>query len=244
MAAIPIDQDQLWEELRPMAERGTTAALLGRIRDIEDDGERISAYRATMRKLTFSPWENKNLDVMVAVADAAIAECEHLAGDYFEQANIISFNTSANLADCWNDDFPRERRHYEKGIEYAEKALWYREHLGKGPGKMAMAVWALGKHQQSLGMIEEARAAFRRCLSLEEEAAAEAGKPCEIVKEAPDGYLIARAYVALIENIPQDLRMLATALDQMEAEGGDVRADAEIIRGQVIETAKQLGITF
>src|SRR5439155_7954781 len=100
--------------------------------------------------------------------------------DYLQQANLILYNTSANLADCWGDDFIREPRHFEKGLEYARKALWYREHLGKAAANKAMAWWAIGKHLMSLGHLEESRDAFATSFDYEVKAAGEAGKPAEV----------------------------------------------------------------
>lgn len=236
------DVDQQWVKLRPLAEKGRAPEMLAEIQRVTDDAARISLYRSTIRHLAFDGWQNKDLDVMTVLADAAIEDCERLGGDYLQQANLICFNTSANLADCWADDFPREPRHFEKGIEYAKKALWFRDHLAKGPGAMAMATWALGKHQQSLGRLDEATETFRRCLDLEIRAADEAGKPAEIVATAPAGYLIAIGYLGLMTNDRPSLLRLEEVLREMEAAGGEPKDEAEIISGQLRETAKHLGV--
>jgi hypothetical protein len=151
---------------------------------------------------------------------------------------VICYNTSANLCDCWNDGFAREKRHFEKGLEYAKKALWYREHLSKGPANFAMATWATGKHQLSLGHEAEAIDSFTRCVELETQAAHEACKPAEISKDAPAGYLIARGYLALMIRNVDDLSQLAEVLREMEDLGGEPKDESEIIRLQLIETAK------
>jgi hypothetical protein len=53
MAAIPTDQEALWNELKPLAESGDSAALVARIGAMQDDGERISAYRLAFGKWRF-----------------------------------------------------------------------------------------------------------------------------------------------------------------------------------------------
>jgi len=238
------DPEQIWPDLKPLAESGQVEELIAAIRAVRDGVDRVGLCRTVIRHLAFDVWQNQNLDVMTAVADFAIADCEALGGDFLEQANVICYNTSANLCDCWADGFRREPRHFEKGLEYAKKALWFREHLGKGPGSKGMATWALGKHQQSLGRLDKALATFRQCLALEVEAAKENAKPAEVVAGAPDGYLIAAGYVALLENDVATLGRLKNVLDSMLAAGGDAKDDAEIIAGQLRETAKQLGSTF
>lgn len=241
---MSFDHESEWPRLKSLAESGDVAALLAQIQAIEDDGDRISVYRFVIRKLSFEDWQNKSLDLTVALADAAIQDCELLGADYLQQANVICFNMSANLADCWADGFAREPKHFEKGIEFAKKALWFRDHLGKGPGSKAMATWALGKHLQSLGRLEEAMVAFKKCLDLETQAAAEAEKPAEISTSAPDGYLIAAGYVALMEDDQESLTQLASVLREMDEKGGEAKEDAGIIALQLRETAKSLGVQF
>lgn len=215
--------------------------MIQAIAAVADDAERISLYRLTIRKLAFDDWKHRSLDLLVAISDAAIQDCERLGGDYLEQANVLCFNSSANLADCWADGFHREPRHFRKGLEYAEKALWYREHLGKGPGSVAMATWALAKHQQSLGHAQEAREAYRRCLKLEIQAAHEAGKPAELTIDAPSGLLIAAGYVALMDDDRATLVRLDTVLRKMLDSGGEAREEAAIVVLQLRETARHMG---
>lgn len=241
---MPTDHESLWPDLKRSAEAGAVDELISRIQNVPEEAERVSLARSVIRKLAFEPWHNKDLDVMTAVADWAIAECERLGGDYLQQANVICFNTSANLADCWGDDFRREPRHFVAGLHYAQRALWYRDHIGKGPGARAMATWALGKHQQSLGHLEESLASFHRCLLLEREAAVEAGKPADLSGDAPPGYLIATGYVALLEGDLATLEKLARVLREMCARGGEDKEEADIIEGQLRETGRQLGIEF
>lgn len=232
-----MDENELWSELKPLAEAGDSAGMMAQIEQIEDVPERIAAYRTAIRKMAFDPWENKTLDPMIALADRVIELCELEGGDMLQQANVICFNTSANLADCWTNGFPHEERHFRKGLAYAEKALWYREHLGKPAGAKALAMWAIGKHRQSLGM-PEALDAFEECLRLETEAAEAAGKPAAISGEAPAGYLIAAGYVAIVTADQTTLDQVLAVCHQWESAGGEAREDAEIIAPQLRETAR------
>lgn len=238
---MPFDPEPLWPQLKPHAEAGDAAAMLALIRALPDDAERVSLYRFAIRKMAFEPWENRSLDPMIALADAAVAECERLGGPFVQEANVICYNTSANLADCWGDGFPRERRHFEKGLEYAKRALAYRERLGKGPGPRAMAWWAVGKHQQSLGNHGEAKRAFETSLEYERQAAAAAAKPAEISPDAPIGYLIAAGYLALVTDDAATITRLRQALRDLAARGGEAAEDASIAFNQLRETARLIG---
>lgn len=233
-----------WTELRPLAETGQIGQLLMHARVVSDPGERIAFCQSLIRNLAFDEWNPKDFDIMTAVADYAIDQCEGLGGDSLEAANVIAYSTSANLCDCWGDDFDRKPRHFKKGIEYARKALWLRSCLGKGPGPEAMATWALGKHQLSLGRTRDAAASFRKCLQLETVAANEAGLPASICLEASDTYLIAAAYVALMQRDRRTLAALREVVDEMATSGGEAKTDAEIISSQLRETAKTIDATL
>ena len=96
---------------------------------------------------------------MIELGDAALSHA--LSINEKDEANIVCFNMSANLCDCWNDAFKRERRHFERGLAYADRALEFRRQLGKTPDKVAMAHWARGKHLLSLGRFSDAISAFK-----------------------------------------------------------------------------------
>ena len=64
------------------------------------------------------------------------------------------------------DEAPRERRHFEAGLRAAEDCVRWRRELGKPPDKRAMAYWAAGMHQMSLGNLYEALGAFETAAGL------------------------------------------------------------------------------
>ena len=233
-----------WAELRPLAEARQVGLLLSSLNTVADAEERIAVSQRLIRHMAFDEWENKDLDVMTAVADFAIEEGERVGGDLLEAVNVTSYNTSANLCDCWGDGFQRKPKHFKKGIDYARKALWLRSCLGKGPGPEAMATWALGKHQHSLGRIRDATRSFRKCLLLETLAAKGAGKPAEVCVGTTDGYLIAASYLALMERNRVLLASVKEVLHQMVAQSEDAKVNADIISSQLLETAKMIDATL
>ena len=84
-----------------------------------------------------------------------------------EHANILMFNLSAELAECWPDDErAREQRHFEIGLRLAEDCIRIRRELGKPPERRALAFWAAGMHQLSLGNRWEAVGAFETAAGL------------------------------------------------------------------------------
>jgi hypothetical protein len=110
-------------------------------------------------------------DVMVEAAgkiEAALARGE------VDEANKLTYNLAADLAEGWpGDERPRERRHLEAGLAAAERCLAWRRELKKGPRPFAIAHWVHGVHLLSLGRAQDAVAALQRSV----EAAHESGDP-------------------------------------------------------------------
>src|SRR5690606_10357253 len=80
-------------------------------------------------------------------------------------ANVIAYNASAAVADCWEPRLPLERRHFEAGLALADRCLAWREALGKGPWPFSIAWWAKGMHLLSLDRPVEAAGAFERAVA-------------------------------------------------------------------------------
>ncbi len=166
---------------------GSSQELLDLIRTSGDSADQLTLIRRCISGIAFEFW-SEDLDLMVALAYEALRIAGSDDETLLETANIICFNTSANLADCWGDDFERSSRHFEHGLAFAEKAILLRHRLRKPPSSLAMAYWAKGKHLMSLGRMAEARAAMLESAQL----------TCE--DEMSDGHLIARGYLAIIDN--------------------------------------------
>ena len=65
-------------------------------------------------------------------------------------ASILSYNLSADLADCWpGDEKERTRAHFEAGLAAAKDCVRWREELQNPPGTLSMAWWAKGMHPRS-----------------------------------------------------------------------------------------------
>lgn len=174
--------ETLWSALQPFLEDKTPLAF-------------NDALRFLVKALSMREWPNKRLDPMIALGEAAIVDALSLGET--DRANMHCYNVSANLADCWGDGFVRERRHFEKGLELAERALNYRRQLKKGPGPFAMAHWVKGKHLLSLGKFSEAEKSFHECLNYEKQAAEAQNKSSELSPEAPFGLILAFGFLGL-----------------------------------------------
>ena len=170
-----VEQDR-WEELRVVMEEGGAKAVVDRIDAIEDPETRRTVYALAQKSLARKEWAGKNFDGLIDVVTAGIGESLRQALESGEPeeiykltefANIMSYNLSADLAACWpGDDAPRERRHFEAGLRAAEDCVRWRRELGKPPDRRAMAYWAMGMHQLSLGSLWEAVGAFETAAGL------------------------------------------------------------------------------
>jgi len=121
--------------------------------------DRNQVYRIGVRVIAFGKWPQSYLEDMIQLGDATIREA--LEDGEHDDANIMMFNMASNLCDCWRDPYVRERRHFERGLAYADGALDLRIRLQKPAEKLAMAHWARGKHLLSLSRPAEAVAAFK-----------------------------------------------------------------------------------
>jgi hypothetical protein len=169
-------QAQRLEMERLLRENGAEA-VIAKARSVGDPGERVVAWSIAQRAA--GECMTCDLDGIIAVVHAGIADdlaqATHAADEgmrrnLVDAANVLSYNLSAALADCWpNDTRLRERRHLEAGLAAANDCLRWREELGKGPFPFSIAWWAKGIHLLSLGRVPEAEDAFERALVFAEE---------------------------------------------------------------------------
>jgi hypothetical protein len=182
--------DAQWPELKVALERDGAGAMAELIRSRDDAQERRVLFMFANRGMVGGEWEGKNLDDYITVADAGIAEFLAQAGSASEPAlserltdgaNMLSYNLSADLADCWpGDPLPREERHFARGLKAALDCIHWRELLRKGPGPFSMAYWAKGMHELSLGRHADSMASFNQSLEYARRSARDAGTEPDI----------------------------------------------------------------
>ncbi|MAE68946.1 MAG: hypothetical protein CME06_00595 [Gemmatimonadetes bacterium] len=229
-----------WNELRTRMEGFGAGAVIEFINGMDTLGQRLNLYGFAQRAFGGRDCQGKNLDAIAEVVQAGIAVTLEAAadGDDAERgsqitdfANVLSYNLSADLAECWpGDPLPHEPRHFEAGLRAAEDCLRWREELGKGDYPFASAHWARGMHLLSLGRADEAvtsmEAAVERAASL----AKSEGAPPEVEPEGNfmvnlnSGYLgIARASAG--DEAGRDL--FQRACDAFEKTTGEGAEDAK-----------------
>ena len=197
-----------WEEMRTRMEAGGATAVADFVAGFNDE-ERRKLYSFAQISFYGREWEGKTFDGYVEVANAGIAEGLRQAeaatsaedsARLVDFANVLSYNLSADLAECWpGDTLPRERRHFEAGLKAAEDCIRWREELGKGPGPFATAYWAKGMHQLSLGDAGGASENFKKSLDYYVEVAKEVSEATEVSPEAGFGLILADGYLGLAE---------------------------------------------
>ncbi|MEK7347457.1 MAG: hypothetical protein AABZ94_01160 [Candidatus Eisenbacteria bacterium] len=164
-----IDEELEWGLLQEATARGG-ARELARLVFERDPDTRRSLWRLALRRLDDRESPLRNFEFLIDVAQAGIDDSMTLAnqaGDgetastWADAANVLSYNLSAALADCWPDDpAPRETHHFEIGLRAAEDCIRWRWELGKPPDRRGMAYWASGMHHLSLGNLIESYGAF------------------------------------------------------------------------------------
>lgn len=145
-------------------------------------------------------------DTYVAFANAGIAECLRQAQAAADEdtrqrrtdtANVISYNLAADLADCWVDALTREQRHFTRGLQAAQDCIRWRLELDKGPGPFAIAYWAQGMHQLSLGDVRSAVESFKTGGAFSSLAAINSGTGPVVDPAGDFGVILAAGYLGL-----------------------------------------------
>jgi hypothetical protein len=204
----PVAFPQVHEaEMRTLMETEGASAVVAFVAGFADDEQRRKLYGFGQGLFGQGDWKGKNFDAYIEFVTAGIEEGlrqgktapdAETAARRLDFANVLSFNMSADLAECWpGDDLPRERRHFEAGLKAAEDCIRWREELQKGPEPFALAYWAKGMHLLSLGEPGQAREFFEKSLAANVELAKAAGTPTEVGAEAGFGLILSEGYIGI-----------------------------------------------
>jgi hypothetical protein len=242
-----------WTALRSILDGEGSGACCASLMSEPDDVVRNQLFRFAIRKLGGGTGATAaELDAMVVIGEAAITNAlnaaqqrPHETARWQDEANISLFNLSANLCDCWGDGDTREQRHFEAGVQFADRALDLRRQLRKGPGPFAMAYWARGKHLLSLKRPLEAADAFRSALAKEQEVAKSREVAPQPVEAVP-GVLMERAFLGfslMRADKKEGAPMLEAALNALRAileKGeGEIKDDAQLYVDEIQETMRR-----
>jgi len=172
-------------KLQSVLEEGGAPRVVAYIQSNRDAELRRTLYSLARRAFPEREGHGRKFDDLIFIARAGITESlrqaalarakldHELATECTDSANRLSYNLSADLADCWpGDENPRERRHLEAGFRAACDCIVWRQELGKPPDRRAMAYWAAGMHQLSLGNAVEALGWFETAAGLAAKAVA------------------------------------------------------------------------
>jgi hypothetical protein len=222
MASDDADE-QHRHKLRSVLEEGGADRVVAFIQGTPGPELRRRLYMLARHVLPDRETGDRRFDDVIRIARAGIAEALRQAElargrsdadearECIDLANKLSYNLSADLADCWpGDKAPRERRHFEAGLRAAYDCVVWREELGKPPDRRAMAHWAAGMHQLSLENVVEALCAFEAAFGLALETAAAGGaeedtRPEDYVKANGDfGVILYYGYAGIARHLLGD----------------------------------------
>jgi hypothetical protein len=178
MAAEDSDE-ALKTKLRSVLEEGGADKVVAFVQGEADPELRRKLYTLARLALPNRTASDRRFDDVIRIARAGIAEGLRQAElararadadglrECIDFANRLSYNLSADLADCWpEDNAPRERRHFEAGLRAAYDCIVWRQELEKPADRRAMAHWAAGMHQLSLGNLVESLCEFEAAFGL------------------------------------------------------------------------------
>ena len=220
--------------------------------------DRLDAVRAVQKSLFVLAGEGAGLDIYVetmrALIDRGVGglaqpgtndEDDRVLNSY----NAISYNFSADLADCWpGDSVTRRPHHFEAGLKAAEDCVRWRNELNKPPRAFSLAYWAKGFHLLALGHASGAVKSFNLSLAFALRDAQDKGQLGPISHDSTFDVLITSAFLGiaeLAEGNPDGVKRYREAMDAFheqlrlaEATGdSEAKEDAEIGIGQ-LELAK------
>lgn len=169
--------------------------------------ERLQLYGLAREVMVFRQWEGKNLDDIVEVSDAGILEAMSQANAATEPdtiralldiANVMSYNLSADLAECWpGDTLTRTRDHFRRGLSSALQCVEWRRELEKGDYPLFLAYWAAGMHQMSLNRPEEAIYNLVKSLNHAQQITIDEGRSLGLHPGAGFELILAHGYLGL-----------------------------------------------
>ncbi len=169
---------------------GGGAAVVDLIEAFPTFGERLTLYTLARQTLVIGDGVPAGLDAIGEIADAAIAECESLLAaasdvrerqDLLRALHMVNYNLAADLAYCWpEDDAPRQRRHFERGLQAAAYLLSDLFEGAVAPRALANDHWVRGMHLLSLARVNDSAVSWAKAQELalkasERDGAAKAG---------------------------------------------------------------------
>ena len=199
--------DDNWPELRKRMEEGGPPAAAGFVEAFDTPLERRKLYFHAHRAFGGQEWAGKDLEktadftergIEEMLRQSAAEEDADTSRKIKDLANMMSYNLSADLADCWpGDEAPRTAAHFDRGLAAAKRCIAWRTELGKGPGPFSMAWWAKGMHELSLGRHRESVESFHRSLEYAKENASAGGHAAEIGATGHWSVLLGEGYVQI-----------------------------------------------
>jgi hypothetical protein len=200
-------EERRWEELQAAMKRGGATEVVRYIEAIDDAETRRTVYAIAQKRFGRREGAERDFDALIEIVTSGIGETlqqaletedGETAWKLTDFANRLSYNLSADLAECWpGDEAPRDRRHFEAGLRSAEDCVRWRRELGKPPDRRAMAYWAVGMHQLSLANLHEARGAFETAAGLATLAVIGTGRD-EIKAGSDFGVLLYSGYLGIV----------------------------------------------
>lgn len=198
-----------WPDMRDAAQKGGGVAVVVFIESFEDAKQRRVLYAFARQGLVMGDWPGRDLDEYIFVCRAGIdtileqatAEPDDEAAKRLtDSANVISYNLSADLADCWPPDgLVRRQPHFEAGLHAAADCVTWREELGKPAWAKSMAYWAKGMHELSLGDAPGSEASWAASLGHAVDDAKEEGQVSEVGPEGAYGVVLSSGLLGLAE---------------------------------------------
>jgi hypothetical protein len=202
-----------WPAMQSAMENEGVEATIAVIEKIELP-QRLNLFAFAQQAFGQRAWKNKSLAKQTELVKAGICAAMEFsksisldgdaerAANIKDFANVMSFNLSADLAECWpGDDVVRQETDLKAGLAAAEDCVRWRHELEKGPTPFSMAHWVLGMHQISLAQYEEAVKNFSQAVEYGQKAATANNRSSEITASGDFSPIVSYGYLGIAETL-------------------------------------------
>ena len=172
-----------------------------------EETTQIELFSIARQVMVFGRWSDRNLDEIVMVGEAGIEQVMAMANAATDQleiqtlldiANVMSFNLSADIAQCWpGDTLYRSEELLQRGLSAALQCVEWRRELNKDDYSLYIAYWAAGMHQMSLNRPQEAVYNLVKALNHAQQYTIDSGLTLGLCPSAGFDLLLAHGYLGI-----------------------------------------------
>jgi len=171
------------------------------------EDEQLELFSIARQVMVFGEWSQRNMEDLVMVSGAGIEKAMSMANSatdpseiesLLDIANVMSFNLSADIAQCWpGDTLHRSDEVLQRGLSAALQCIEWRREMGKDDHSLYIAYWAAGMHQMSLNRPQESMYNLVQALNHAQQYTIDSGLTLGLCPSAGFDLILAHGYLGI-----------------------------------------------